>query len=226
MLHHDLFSATFKREGIAIARGFSASQKETIRNQLIKEGRRLFGKYGLKKTNIAQLAEAAGISPAAFYKFFGSKEELYFLIFEEEAANMQALMLDQIRNPESQSVTSNFQNALISVSKLYQENPLMEQLFLAHDLNQLLLTIPQSNIDAHVVTGYKNLAPAFESLQQEGKVISEDPKVLITVMQLYFLLNEQRSNFDGALFDRAMKLLAGWIAQGFTGKAAVDHPES
>ena len=208
-------SITLVGGGIVIARGFTESRKEAIRNQLVREGKRLFGKYGLKKTNIAQLTEAAGISPAAFYKFFASKEELYFFIFEKEAMNIQNLILEQIRSP-SESIADNFRNAFATMMSLYKEDPFLEQLFQGSDLNQLMLSVSEADISGHVATGYRNFTPAFESLQQEGKVIPVDPKVLITVMQLFFLLNDQRSHFDSDLFDRAMGLLADWIAGGLT----------
>jgi AcrR family transcriptional regulator len=201
---------------IEIARGFSEERKEAIRTLLIKEGKRLFGKYGLKKTNIVQLTEAAGISPAAFYKFFESKEQLYFLIFEEEALKTQALILKKIMNSISESMYSNIYDALITISNLYKEDPFMEQVFLGNDLSQLLPAISKDEIDAHVLTGYKNFTPAFKDLQKEGKIVSVEPRILITVMQLFYLLNEQRSSFDSGVFDQAMNLLAGWIASGFT----------
>ncbi|MBB6734239.1 TetR/AcrR family transcriptional regulator [Cohnella zeiphila] len=187
---------------------------------MIREGKRLFGKYGLKKTNIAQLTEAAGISPAAFYKFFASKEELYFFIFEKEALNMQNLILEQVRDPDSDSTETSFRNAFATMMNLYKEEPFLERLFLGSDLNQLMLSIAEADINAHVRSGYRNFTPAFESLQKEGKVIPADPEVLITIMQLFFLLNDQRSHFDPGLFDQAMNLLARWIARGLTSTEA------
>ncbi|WP_169507494.1 TetR/AcrR family transcriptional regulator [Paenibacillus harenae] len=199
-----------------IARGFTEDKKEAIRMLLIKEGKRLFGKFGLKKTSIAQLTEAAGISPAAFYKFFESKEELYFFIFEHEALDFQKKLLAQLNSAESQSMTMTFQNMFISIMDQYKHDPFMEQLFRGDDFNQVLLTVSKQDIDKHVLLGYKHFSPVIENLQKEGKLISTNPKVLITIMQIIFLVNEHRKNFDSELFDKAMKLMAGWIAQGFT----------
>lgn len=210
------FGIHFTQEGITIARGFSESQKEKIRSQLIREGKQLFGKFGLKKTNIAQLTDAAGISPATFYKFFESKEELYFVIYEEEATKVQSLMLEQITNPDSKSLTHNLQDSLTMVLNLYKENPFMEHFFLGSGLNQILLTIDKSDIHSHVSDIYKNFAPTFENLQKEGKLIDVEPKILITIMQFIFLLNEHRNNYDSEIFDQAMNILVKWIAEGFT----------
>jgi AcrR family transcriptional regulator len=39
--------------------------------------------YGIRKTNVEELTEAAGISKGAFYSFYPSKEELFMDILEE-----------------------------------------------------------------------------------------------------------------------------------------------
>ena len=63
---------------------FSEQEREIIRTLLVREGRKLFGVHGLRKTNIGELSKAAGIAQGTFYNFFHSKEELYFHIIEEE----------------------------------------------------------------------------------------------------------------------------------------------
>ncbi|MBN2550474.1 MAG: helix-turn-helix transcriptional regulator, partial [Anaerolineales bacterium] len=58
-------------------KGFSDQEKEIIRARLLEQGQRLFSAHGLKKTNIDELAAAAGISKGAFYLFFASKEACF-----------------------------------------------------------------------------------------------------------------------------------------------------
>lgn len=41
-----------------------------------------FGKNGYKKTSVADIAAAAGISKASVFQYFGSKKELYAFLFE------------------------------------------------------------------------------------------------------------------------------------------------
>ena len=63
-------------------KGFSEHEKELIRKRLLKEGYQQFSTYGLKKTNIEELAEATGISKGAFYLFYDSKEALFMDVVE------------------------------------------------------------------------------------------------------------------------------------------------
>ncbi len=64
-------------------KGFTEYEKELIRKRLLEQGQRLFSAYGLKKTNIEEIAKAAGISKGAFYNFYESKEALFMEVIEQ-----------------------------------------------------------------------------------------------------------------------------------------------
>ena len=64
-------------------RAFSEQEKELIRKRLLEQGHRQFSAYGLRKTNIEELAEAAGISKGAFYLFYASKEAIFMDVVEQ-----------------------------------------------------------------------------------------------------------------------------------------------
>ena len=62
---------------------FSAEENAAIRETLLREARRCAVTLGLRKTSVEQLTEAAGISKGLFYKYFASKELLFFEVLEE-----------------------------------------------------------------------------------------------------------------------------------------------
>ena len=61
---------------------FTDEQNEQIRNDLIRAARRCGTTIGMRKTSVEQLTEAVGISKGSFYKFFESKELLFFAVLE------------------------------------------------------------------------------------------------------------------------------------------------
>ncbi len=80
-----------------MAKSFTETEKENIREKLIAECEKSWAKFGYKKTNLDELCTKVGISKGAFYLFYRSKEELFcdvidviqkrlFLIFEETLA--------------------------------------------------------------------------------------------------------------------------------------------
>src|SRR5437762_14151525 len=70
-------------------KGFSEREREIIREKLLAKGKEYFGAHGVKKTNVEDLARAAGISKGAFYAFYDSKEELYFDILGRARGGIQ-----------------------------------------------------------------------------------------------------------------------------------------
>jgi AcrR family transcriptional regulator len=62
---------------------FSDSEIETIRTKLKLRARECMLRYGVRKTSVKDIVSAAGISTGAFYKFYDSKELLFFEVIEE-----------------------------------------------------------------------------------------------------------------------------------------------
>jgi AcrR family transcriptional regulator len=80
-------------------KAFSDQEKEWIRARLLEQGYKLFAAYGLKKTNIEELAQAAGISKGAFYLFFDSKEALFMDVVELAEQRFRREILAAIDQP-------------------------------------------------------------------------------------------------------------------------------
>ena len=62
---------------------FTDEQNEQIRKDLIRSARRCGITIGMRKTSVEQLTEGVGISKGSFYKFFESKELLFFAVLED-----------------------------------------------------------------------------------------------------------------------------------------------
>ncbi len=62
---------------------FTDEQNEMIRKDLIREAWRCGVTIGMRKTSVEQLTNSVGISKGSFYKFFDSKELLFFAVLED-----------------------------------------------------------------------------------------------------------------------------------------------
>ena len=62
---------------------FSDFEAEQIYKALLAETRRCAVTLGMRKTSVDQLTQAVGISKGSFYKFFDSKELLFFAVLED-----------------------------------------------------------------------------------------------------------------------------------------------
>lgn len=110
---------------------FSEIERQQIRIRLLAEGERLFTLYGIKKVTIDDLAEAAGIAKASFYKFYENKEYLYLDIAQE----LQKKVFDKLSSvlesnanlPGRERILQVFEEML----KITSSNPLLAQIDIA-----------------------------------------------------------------------------------------------
>ena len=61
---------------------FTEQKNAMIRKDLLDEALRCAVTIGMRKTSVEQLTEAVGIAKGSFYKFFPSKELLFFAVLE------------------------------------------------------------------------------------------------------------------------------------------------
>ena len=61
---------------------FTDYETEQLRKALLKETRHCAVTLGMKKTSVEQLTKAVGIAKGSFYKFYESKEMLFFAVLE------------------------------------------------------------------------------------------------------------------------------------------------
>jgi AcrR family transcriptional regulator len=81
-------------------RAFREDERSHIEARLLETGRALFERQGLRKTNVAELAAAAGIGKGSFYLFYPTKEALFLAIsdrFEAEIKRAFTRELEQLR---------------------------------------------------------------------------------------------------------------------------------
>ena len=100
-------------------RGFTESEKEKIRENLIGACQKRWSRYGYKKTSVEELCRKAGISKGAFYLFFESKEALFceaLCRMQEEIRDGASRIIDE--RPDHFGVSE----AIKFVYRAYDEN--------------------------------------------------------------------------------------------------------
>ena len=126
---------------------FTEEQNETIRRDLIREARRCGVTVGMRKTSVEQLTEAAGISKGSFYKFFDSKELLFFAVLEDIhtecfAAAQKSLQENAAIDPASRTAA-----AILAACRWLSETKAF--VFIENDAEFLLHRLPEEVKTAH-----------------------------------------------------------------------------
>lgn len=104
-----------------MARSFSETEKDNIRNKLINECEKSWVAIGYKNTKIDELCLKVGISKGAFYAFFDSKEHLFCRVFDIFQERHKALEETLPEFPVKEDISS-----------------MMKQLYLEYDKTNIL----------------------------------------------------------------------------------------
>ena len=126
---------------------FTEEQDETIRRDLIREARCCGVTVGMRKTSVEQLTEAVGISKGSFYKFFDSKELLFFAVLEDIhtecfAAAQKSLQENAAIDPAIRTAA-----AILTACRWLSETKAF--VFIENDAEFLLHRLPEEVKTAH-----------------------------------------------------------------------------
>ncbi|SDZ26493.1 DNA-binding transcriptional regulator, AcrR family [Evansella caseinilytica] len=113
-------------------KGFTKEEMDIIKEKLLFKGRVMFAKYGFRKFGIRDLTAEIGIASGMFYKFFDSKEELLFIILENEKNKIREKIYNEMmvyKNDPKKALKSFY----YIIIKELQENPIMKTILLKEE---------------------------------------------------------------------------------------------
>ena len=112
---------------------FTEQKNAMIRKDSLDEALRCAVTIGMRKTSVEQLTEAVGIAKGSFYKFFPSKELLFFAVLENIHAETYAVAEKALQDNVEIPPTERAQSGI----------PIIESLmFIENDAEYLLRRIP------------------------------------------------------------------------------------
>lgn len=94
---------------------------ESTRERILSAARERFGRAGYAATSLGQLAEDVGITPAAIYRYFGSKAELYRAAVQDAVSELVPRYREAIAR--SPSAGEGLVALIMASAELHQEDP-------------------------------------------------------------------------------------------------------
>ena len=126
---------------------FTEEQNETIRRDLIREARCCGVTVGMRKTSVEQMTEAVGISKGSFYKFFDSKELLFFAVLEDIHTECFAAAQKSFQENAAIDPASRTAAAILAACRWLSETKAF--VFIENDAEFLLHRLPEEVKTAH-----------------------------------------------------------------------------
>jgi AcrR family transcriptional regulator len=176
-------------------RAFHADERERIEARLIETGRRLFERQGLRKTNVAELAAAAGIGKGSFYLFYPSKEALFMAIsdrFETQVKSAFTAELDALRKTGVDARTL-LRRYFALHFEAFERHPFLALLGDRSELEPLLLRVGPERFAAERERDAAFFADLIASWQRAGVVDPDlDPRAVSALSRAVLALIQGR----------------------------------
>ena len=189
-------------------KAFTEQEKELIRKRLLEQGHKQFSTYGLRKTNIEEVARAAGISKGAFYLFYASKEALFMDVVEQVA------MVDLPGPSPRARLFALLQHAFHRVKTI----PLL-QFLTGSDYDLLFRRVPPETFQEHVANDRAFINELITRCRNAGIPLQGQPEQMLSLLYPLVLTmlheDEYAATFPmGGSVDVFLELIAAiWLGE-------------
>jgi len=202
-------------------RAFTQHEKELIGARLLEQGARQFAAHGLRKTNVEELAQAAGISKGAFYLFYESKEALFMDVIEEAEQLFRREMLAAVDQPGPTP-----RARLVAVFKkafsLFERTPLL-QFFSGRDYDVLFSRIPPEKLQQHLANDLEFIETLVARGRAAGIPIQVRAEQVSGLLYAFILTFLHQDDFGPNAFAGTLDLLLELIAAYCLGEVEVPN---
>ena len=139
---------------------FTEYETEQLRKALLKETRRCAVTLGMKKTSVDQLTKAVGIAKGSFYKFYESKEMLFFAVLEGIHAELYGVADRALSENAGLPAAERAAKAFLAVCKRLSDTG--DMVFIENDAKLLLQRLPEDVKNVHYHDGETHIRQLLE----------------------------------------------------------------
>ena len=161
-------------------KAFTEQEKELIRKRLLEQGYKQFSAYGLRKTNIEEVASACGISKGAFYLFYPSKEALFMDVVEQVEQRFRQELFAMVDLPGPSPRARLF--ALLHHGFHRVKTIPLLQFLTGSDYDLLIRRVPPETFQEHVAHDRAFINELITRCQNAGIPIRVRPEQMISLL--------------------------------------------
>ena len=180
---------------------FTDEQNKQIRNDLIWEARRCGITIGMRKTSVERLTEAVGISKGSFYKFFDSKELLFFAVLENIHTECFTAAQKSLQENESLPPAGRAAAAILAACRWLADTKAF--VFIENDADFLLHRLPEEVKSAH----YHDDETHIRALLEAGGLQPKGGMALAAATVRGLILTVSHQEQIGALYPQVLETL-------------------
>lgn len=174
-------------------RGFSEDQMERFRSKLIEAAFDALKDKGVRKTTVGELAKAAGLSTGAFYKFFPSKEALFFTVYDRTEERLKTEVLSTLQTSADMSPL-----ALRLIVKQVLRSETMQALFRLmrkEEFDYMLRSTDAALVEQHIQKDHQFAQDALDQLRAKGLDVQIEEGLLLDYLFALFVLCYEKEQY-------------------------------
>ena len=185
-------------------KGFTEHEKDLIGRRLLEQGYKLFSAYGLRKTNIEEIAQAAGISKGAFYNFYESKEALFMDVIEEAEIRVRQEILAVIDLP-GPSPRARLSAVLKKAFAIFETMPIL-RFVTSSDYDLLFRKFPADKLQEHLASDRAFIEELIARCQEASIPIRAQPEQVVGLLYPLVLTILHKDDWGGIDFSGSLDL--------------------
>ena len=180
---------------------FTDEQNRLICRNLIRKARYCGVTVGMRKTTVEQLANAVGISRGSFYKFFDSKELLFFAMLEDIHTECFAAAQNALQENAALLPAGRAAAAILAACRWLSEAKAF--VFIENDAEFLLHRLPEEVKTAH----YHDDETHIRTLLEAGGLQPKGGMALAAATVRGLILTVSHQGQIGALYPQVLETL-------------------
>lgn len=190
-----------------MASPFTEQERSIIKKSLHEAARKYAAGIGMRNTTVDQLAKEAGISKGAFYKFYASKEHLFFEILESWHTELYEAAFIKWQSAAGLAAPQRAAETLLEVCRLLEYNSMLN--FIEEDISHVLRKIPAEVLEKHYHSDDIHIRELMERMDIKLK---QPPEVASAAIRALLLTLSNRNNI-GTAFPQVLKLMVFGVCE-------------
>jgi AcrR family transcriptional regulator len=142
------------------ARNGNSSEDPGKRHAILEQAICIFAELGFRGADVQVIADRAGVGKGTVYRYFHSKEDLFWAATFEVLLRLERYLFDAVEAAEG--ACAKIRAAAVAYAKFFEANPQYLEMFV-QDRAEFRGTGPESHREHH-----QQLVRRFESILQQG----------------------------------------------------------
>jgi AcrR family transcriptional regulator len=191
-------------------KAFTPQERQIIAQRLLEAGTSRFSTFGLRKTSVEELTQAAGISKSAFYLFFESKEALFMDVVEEAERRFRREVLGELDRAQG-APRERLAAVLRQAFRLWRDIPVL-RFFTRSEYERIARRMPPEKIHEHLSSDLAFISELVERSRRAGIPIQAPAEDIAGLMYIMFFSVLHQDDLGAGRLSPAVDLMVELVA--------------